>query len=43
MLSAAETTGIPVEVTFSKDIAPILQRSCQNCHQPEFGGADVAD
>jgi hypothetical protein len=21
-------------VTFSKDIAPILQRSCQNCHQP---------
>ena len=34
MLSAAETTGIPVEVTFSKDIAPILQRSCQNCHQP---------
>ncbi len=22
------------EVTFSKDIAPILQRSCQNCHQP---------
>jgi len=23
------------EVTFSKDIAPILQRSCQNCHQPQ--------
>lgn len=23
------------EVTFSKDIAPILQRSCQNCHQPD--------
>jgi hypothetical protein len=21
-------------VTFSKDIAPILQRSCQNCHRP---------
>ena len=21
-------------VTYSKDIAPILQRSCQNCHQP---------
>jgi hypothetical protein len=22
------------KATFSKDIAPILQRSCQNCHQP---------
>jgi len=22
-------------VTFAKDIAPILQRSCQNCHTPE--------
>ena len=22
------------EVTFTKDIAPILQRSCQKCHQP---------
>ena len=22
-------------VTFNKDIAPILQRSCQNCHRPE--------
>ena len=21
-------------VTFSEDIAPILQRSCQNCHRP---------
>ena len=21
-------------VTFTKDIAPILQRSCQNCHRP---------
>src|SRR6266496_2037460 len=25
----------PGEVTFSKDIAPILQRSCQNCHRPD--------
>ena len=23
------------EVTFTKDIAPILQRTCQNCHRPE--------
>ena len=23
------------EVTFSKDIAPILQRSCQKCHRPD--------
>ncbi len=22
------------EITFSKDIAPILQRACQNCHRP---------
>jgi hypothetical protein len=30
--SAAGTNG---DVTFSKDIAPILQRSCQNCHRPD--------
>src|SRR5688572_22843983 len=23
------------EVTFSKDIAPILQRTCQHCHRPD--------
>jgi len=23
------------EVTFTRDIAPILQRSCENCHRPE--------
>ena len=23
------------EVTFTRDIAPILQRSCQHCHQPD--------
>ena len=27
--------GAPGEVTFSKDIAPILQRSCENCHRPQ--------
>jgi hypothetical protein len=30
---AAAQTGTS-KVTFSKDIAPILQRSCQNCHRP---------
>ena len=25
----------PGEVTFTKDIAPILQRSCQKCHRPD--------
>ena len=24
--------GASAEVTFAKDIAPILQRSCQHCH-----------
>ena len=32
-LMAAEATA-DAPVTFSKDIAPILQRSCQRCHQP---------
>ena len=26
------------EVTFTKDVAPILQRSCQSCHRPGPGG-----
>src|SRR6266516_7857987 len=24
----------PSSVTFTKDVAPILQRSCQSCHRP---------
>jgi mono/diheme cytochrome c family protein len=28
----------PTEVTFTEDIAPILQRSCQTCHRPDGGG-----
>jgi mono/diheme cytochrome c family protein len=28
-------TGAPGDVTFTKDIAPILQRSCQDCHRPD--------
>ena len=34
----AVTTQTPTtspEVTFTRDIAPILQRSCQNCHRPD--------
>src|SRR5579864_5732966 len=31
----AEPAGAPADVTFAKDIAPILQRSCQNCHRPD--------
>ncbi len=27
--------AVPETVTFSKDIAPILQRSCQNCHHAD--------
>ena len=37
-VAAMAADGLPTitgEVTFSKDIAPILQRSCQNCHQPD--------
>jgi mono/diheme cytochrome c family protein len=28
-------TAAAGEVTFTRDIAPILQRSCQNCHRPD--------
>src|SRR5262245_52533655 len=31
----AQRPAAPGEVTFTKDIAPILQRSCQNCHRPD--------
>ena len=31
----AQQRGLPSEVTFAKDIAPILQRSCQNCHRAD--------
>ena len=30
----AEQAPAQPEVTFTRDIAPILQRSCQNCHRP---------
>src|SRR5262245_42691245 len=31
----AQRPAAAAEVTFTKDIAPILQRSCQNCHRPD--------
>jgi len=35
-LAQAQTANAKAgEVTFTKDVAPILQRSCQNCHRPE--------
>jgi mono/diheme cytochrome c family protein len=30
----AQAPAKPGEVTFTKDVAPILQRSCQGCHRP---------
>jgi len=27
--------AVPNEVTFTKDVAPILQRSCENCHRAD--------
>jgi mono/diheme cytochrome c family protein len=33
-LAQAQQGAAPGEVTFTKDVAPILQRSCQACHRP---------
>jgi hypothetical protein len=30
----AQAPATPDQVTFAKDVAPILQRSCQTCHRP---------
>jgi mono/diheme cytochrome c family protein len=32
--AAPAPVAVAPAVTFTKDIAPILQRSCQNCHRP---------
>ena len=39
--SAQQPAGAQSDVTFTKDIAPILQRSCQQCHNPD-GGAPMS-
>jgi len=31
----ASGPAVPGDVTFTRDIAPILQRSCQGCHRPD--------
>jgi hypothetical protein len=33
--ATAQSDDSPGEVTFTTDIAPILQRSCQQCHRPD--------
>ena len=33
--ASGEQTAAPAEVTYSKHIAPILQRSCENCHRAD--------
>ena len=41
MMIAVPQPAAAQDVTFTKDIAPILQRSCQNCHRPD-GGAPMS-
>src|SRR5882672_5852709 len=33
--SRAQSGASPGDITFTKDIAPILQRRCQQCHRPD--------
>ena len=39
--SAAQSAQPPAPVTYTKDIAPVLQRSCENCHRAD-GAAPVS-
>ena len=39
--AAAGAQAASQQVTFAKDVAPILQRSCENCHRPG-GGAPMS-
>ena len=32
---SAGPAEVTTDVTFTKDVAPVLQRSCQRCHRPE--------
>src|SRR4051812_43586352 len=33
-LASTASAQSPAPVTFSRDVAPILQKACQNCHRP---------
>ena len=33
--STAQSAPAPAQVTYTKDIAPVLQRSCENCHRAD--------
>src|SRR5437764_14435820 len=33
-MAGAQPATPPADVTFSRDVAPILQKACQNCHRP---------
>ena len=35
-LTAAAAEADAAQVTFNRDVAPILERSCQRCHRPEM-------
>ena len=35
LTATAQQSAVTREVTFTKDIAPVLQRSCENCHRPD--------
>jgi mono/diheme cytochrome c family protein len=35
VVTSASAADAPAAPTFTHDIAPILQRSCQNCHRPD--------
>ncbi len=32
--NAADTLSVPANPTFTKDVLPIFQKSCQDCHRP---------
>ena len=37
-LGAAAAATKPVDITFNKDVLPVLQKNCQNCHRPGEAG-----
>ena len=39
---SAQSASSATQVTYTKDIAPILQRSCENCHRAGWRRPDVA-